>query len=314
MSIWQTKKWGEMLVKSWQAEKIIELDGIFIEKRSIWLLEYWLFVLWLDKNKIWKDFVEKIKKICKKEKALFIQVELLDYYNLKSFKDFWSLTNIREEWNWCNKWYYKKFITPYTAIINLKLSEEEILTNMKPKWRYNIKLAEKKWIVVKKVDKTDENIKLFYDLVIETTSRDQFFWNTLDYYKTFLSFITESELLLAYSKDNKVIAWGIFIFSEDVSIYYYWASTSDREYRNLMAPYLLQWETIRIAKEKRSKIYDFLWVATPWEKNSSLEWVTSFKLKLTKDIVNVSDSYIWINKKIKYNILNIFRKLKSLIK
>ena len=34
---------------------------------------------------------------------------------------------------------------------------------------------------------------------------------------------------------------------------------------------------------KVSKIYDFLWVATPWEKNSVLSWVTDFKLKLTPE-------------------------------
>jgi lipid II:glycine glycyltransferase (peptidoglycan interpeptide bridge formation enzyme) len=40
--------------------------------------------------------------------------------------------------------YYKKFITPYTAVINLEKSEEEILARMKPKGRYNIRLSEKK--------------------------------------------------------------------------------------------------------------------------------------------------------------------------
>jgi len=40
--------------------------------------------------------------------------------------------------------HYKKFITPHTAVIDLEKSEEEILANMKPKGRYNIRLAEKK--------------------------------------------------------------------------------------------------------------------------------------------------------------------------
>jgi len=35
MSIWQTLSWQEMLLKSKQIEKIIEIDNIFIEKRSI---------------------------------------------------------------------------------------------------------------------------------------------------------------------------------------------------------------------------------------------------------------------------------------
>ena len=311
MSIWQTKKWWDMLIKSWQAKKIIELDGIFIEKRSIWLWEYWLFVLWFKWVNLWEDLEKKLKEICKQEKALFIQIETINY-NWDKFKTY----NFK-------KWYYKKFITPFAALIDLEKLEDDILAEMKPKWRYNIKLAEKKWVEVKIIDKTDENtpwkkyswgIKKFYNLVLETTSRDKFNWNTFDYYKTFLNLIEESELLLAYADDGEVIAWWIFVFWDEASIYYYWTSTSNKKYRNLMAPYLLQWEAIKIAKEKGSRIYDFLWVSSPWEINSELEWVTSFKLKLTKNVVNVSDSYIWINKKFKYNILNIFRKIKNLIK
>jgi lipid II:glycine glycyltransferase (peptidoglycan interpeptide bridge formation enzyme) len=207
-------------------------------------------------------------------------------------------------------WYYKKFITPYTAVIDISLTHEEILSNMKPKGRYNIKLAEKKWIEVREVSKTDENIKLFYDLMLETTSRDWFNWNSLDFYKTFLNSLNNSKLLLAYY-EWIVIAWGIFIFDAEVSIYYYWASSWDSKYRNLMAPYLLQWTAIMIAKNSCSKIYDFLWVAWPDDIDSPLAWVTDFKKKFTSDIRFVSESYIFINKVCKYSIINLLKKVKK---
>jgi hypothetical protein len=35
MTIWQTKSWQEMLQKSGQVSDFFEVDGIFIEKRSI---------------------------------------------------------------------------------------------------------------------------------------------------------------------------------------------------------------------------------------------------------------------------------------
>jgi lipid II:glycine glycyltransferase (peptidoglycan interpeptide bridge formation enzyme) len=78
-----------------------------------------------------------------------------------------------------------------------------------------------------------------------------------------------------------------------------------------MAPYLVQWEAIKYAKSIWSRIYDFLWVASPEEKNSSLVWVTDFKKKLTKDIRKVSKSYIFINNKLKYFLINILRKIKK---
>ncbi len=304
MSIWQTKIWWEMLLKSWQAKNIYEINWVFIEKRKVSLWEYWLFILWLEKQ-LNKEDLNKILNLCKKENALFLQIESLGYNLSKTF----TLEENELEKKVFKKWYYKKFITPYTAVIDTTLTEEQILSNMKPKGRYNIKLAEKKWVQVNVVEKNDKNIELFYKLMLETTSRDWFNWNSIDYYKTFLYSLDNSKLLLAFYEWN-IIAWWIFIFDSEISIYYYWASTGDNKYRNLMSPYLIQWEAIKVAKNIGSKIYDFLWVAWPNELESPLLWVTDFKKKFTSDIRNVSDSYIYINKKYKYLLIQFLRKIK----
>jgi len=89
----------------------------------------------------------------------------------------------------------------------------------------------------------------------ETTKRDGFSGNTKDYYKTFLTSLENAELFFAYY-EGKVIAAGIFVFHDDVAIYYYGASL--HEYRKVMAPYLLQWKVIEHSKKRKKKIYDFL--------------------------------------------------------
>ncbi len=297
MSIWQTKEWSEMLIKSNQAEKVFDIKWIKIEKRKISLWEYWLFIQWLDFN---IDIKNELIDLCKKESCLFIQIETLNYANT-----FEIIQNF-------SAWYYKKFMPYYTVIIDLDKSEDEILSQMKPKWRYNIKLAIKKWIKCKIVEKTEKNINIFYNLVLETIARDSFSWNSLNYYKTFLNNIKESELIFAY-KEKEVIASGIFILHDGVALYYYWASSSKKEYRNLMAPYFLQWTAIKEAKRKWCKFYDFLGVMTPWSKDSSLKWVTAFKLKFNKNSIKISDSYIWINKRFKYFLVSILKKIKKLI-
>jgi lipid II:glycine glycyltransferase (peptidoglycan interpeptide bridge formation enzyme) len=295
-----------MLISSGQVESIFSVWNIQIEKRSIWMKQYWFFILACSLEQIAnKKSFKKIKDLAEKENVLFIQIETLDYSEEKN--------NVYSELFKDNIWYYKKFITPFTAVINLEKTEDEILSEMKPKWRYNIKLAGKKWVEIKSVEKTKENIEEYYKLMLETTSRDNFSWNKLDYYITFLEKIENSELLLAY-KDDVVIAGWIFVFDDNISIYYYWASTSKKEYRNLMAPYLLQWEAIKIAKKNNSKIFDFLWVSSPDSENDSLSGVTSFKKKLTPDIRFVSESYIFINKKLKYNLFKIVRKIRKLLK
>lgn len=303
MSIWQTKSWQEMLKSSWQVEKTIEFQNIFIEKRKVWLWEFWLFVLWINFENLDENILKELKNICKKEKALFLQLESFNY-NFIFNSSFWV------ECLSFQKKYYKKFITPTTAIIDLKKYEEEILAEMKPKWRYNIRLAEKKWVKVSEVSKTEQNIKIFYDLMMETTSRDNFSWNTFDYYKKFLNNLDFSKLLFAEYEGKIISAW-IFTYDEKIAIYYYWASTSDKNFRNLMAPYLLQWEAIKIWKNLWCEIYDFLWIADSEDKNSPLVWVTDFKLKFTKSWTKVSESLIFVNKKIKYFFLNFLRKLKK---
>jgi lipid II:glycine glycyltransferase (peptidoglycan interpeptide bridge formation enzyme) len=298
MSIWQTKSWQEMLVVSKQTEQFFVVDDVYVEKRRLSLWEYWLFVLWLEKEKS-RNLEKKLIDLCKQENCLFVQVENLFYDSLRKVK-------------WIGifkKGYYKKFITPYTAVIDLMKEEEEILAKMKPKGRYNIRLAEKKWIDVFEAEKTRENIELFYNLMKETALRDLFSGNCLEYYKIFLKEIKNSKLFLAKVQSGEIVAWGIFIFGKDVSIYYYWASSSEKQYRNLMAPYLLQWEAIKIAKAFWSKIYDFLWVASPQDKNSSLSWITDFKMKLTSDVREVSSAFIYVNKKLKYAFISMLRKI-----
>jgi lipid II:glycine glycyltransferase (peptidoglycan interpeptide bridge formation enzyme) len=247
---------------------------------------------------------QKLIETCKKEKCIFIQIEYLDYDWIKNEK---TISHFSE-------WYYKKFITPYTAIIDLQLNEDEILAKMKPKGRYNIKLAKKKWVTVEKVEKTNENIQKYFNLSVETTSRDNFSWHSFDYYRKFLDLLQQSELFLAY-KDWKVIAGWIFVFDPDISYYYYWASTSKKEYRKLMAPYVLQWEAIKHAKSLWSQIYDFLWIS--WEGkeyDASLSWVTDFKMKLTPNSVKVSNSHIYVNKKLFFLLIMIIKKIKSRLK
>lgn len=292
--IWQTRTWWEMLISSGQAEEVFQISGVQIEKRKVAMGEYWLFALWVSEKQLSSLQKQELIDLCRKQKCLFIQLENLNY----------SWGDISQVFS---EWYYKKFITPYTAVIDLEKSEEEILAAMKPKGRYNIRLAERKWVRCEMVEKSDWHIEKFYSLMNETTSRDKFSWHSFEYFKTFLTTLENSELILAYYEDQ-IIAGGIFVFDQEVSIYYYWASGNT--HRNLMAPYLLQWSAIKIAKSRNSKLYDFLGVATPGSENDPLAWVTSFKKKLTKDIREVSSNSIYVNKKFKYNLIKFLKKIR----
>ncbi len=285
-----------------ERERIQERDNavVFIEKRKVSMWEYGLFIIGLE-GELDEDFMQGLTELCGEEKCLFLQIETLDY-------DWTSFPNIRERiQDWVIS-YYKKFIPPYTAVIDLTKTDEEILAAMKQKGRYNIRLAEKKWVIIEQVDKNPYNARIFHELMNTTTARNKFAGNTQKYYEEFLSRIEDSQLLFAYFEE-KVIAAGIFVYEWDSAIYYYWAS--DNEYRKVMAPYLLQWKAIGHAMKRGCKIYDFLWVAGPDEVNSALAGVTDFKRKLTPDIRKVSDSYMYIHKKWKYRLIGLLKNLKK---
>lgn len=169
-----------------------------------------------------------------------------------------------------------------TLEIDLRKSPEEILKEMKRKGRYNINLAQKKGLqlVVKKSGEvTSQDIDDFWDLNHQTTSRDKFSGHSQDYYRLFLAHLPFAVLFFIQTPDGKRIATAISTFYGGKAIYYFGASTSDPAYRNLMAPYLLQWEMMNYAREKGCETYDFLGIAPENQPDHPYAGISEFKAK-----------------------------------
>lgn len=309
--VWQTIQWNQMLEKAWYIEKgffiwIYDDFGklenfMIIEKRSIWFNCFAFFIIgWSVNDKHLEILENEIIKLAKIENIVYIQIEPLIDLKFNKFK----------------KINLKKFIEPYTVILDLKKSEDQLLAEMKPKWRYNIKVAEKNSILIEKVTNTQENLKIFYNLLCETNQRDSFNINSENYFKNFLDFIYRNNIWWLYfaKKDDEIVSAWIFIILKNTCYYYYWASTSDNSKRKFMASYLIQWKLIQEAKNKWCLFFDFLWIACPEAKKSHLSWVTDFKLKFSDKITKWPDSQIYVNKKIVFYLFLIKYKLKNFFK
>ncbi len=158
-----------------------------------------------------------------------------------------------------------------TLVLDLSMDEKELLSSMKPKGRYNIKVAEKHGVtIIRETFSRDtiegsQSFKRFYELMDETTKRDGFFGNTVDYYRDLLSFEDaykfNDRYIYLYSAiyNGVIIASAITEFYGNTAIYYYGASSNEN--RNVMAPYLLQWQMIKDAKQFGCQYYDFLGVS-----------------------------------------------------
>jgi lipid II:glycine glycyltransferase (peptidoglycan interpeptide bridge formation enzyme) len=149
---------------------------------------------------------------------------------------------------------------PDSVIIDLDQSEEAVLQGMKPKWRYNIRLAAKKGVSVRRAGA--EEIPVFYRLYQETARRDGIAIHNEDYYAALFDHSLEwkgrpgSAGIGLYIAEcgGEVLAAIITLFRGREAVYLYGAS-SDRR-RNLMAPYALQWRAMRDAKASGCLSYD----------------------------------------------------------
>ena len=132
-------------------------------------------------------------------------------------------------------------------------TEDELFNNFHQKTRYNIRLATKKGVTIK--EGTKEDLKDFHKIMVTTGIRDGFITRPLEYFEKMYDCLGEKhmKLLMAYYED-KPIAGVIPIMYGNKTWYLYGASSN--EHRNLMPNYLLQWEMIKIAVERKSDIYD----------------------------------------------------------
>ncbi len=170
-----------------------------------------------------------------------------------------------------------------TLILDVTKTNEQLLSEMKRKGRYNINLAEKKGVKCMRIaGKTvsEKDLNDFWDLNNETTNRDAFSGHEKKYYRNFLKLISPyADLFFAEAEDGTRIATAISTFAGEKAIYYFGASTSNPEYRNLMAPYLLQWTMIQEARKRGCTTYDFLGIAPENEPTHAYAGISEFKWK-----------------------------------
>lgn len=154
-----------------------------------------------------------------------------------------------------------------TLMIDLDVSEKEILEQMAQKGRYNIKIAEKAGVKIKKNCDFDE----FYQILLETSERDGFKVHSKEFYSKIPA------IFYGAFFEDKLIS-GIFVtYFGETATYYFGASSNS--HREVMAPYLLQWAAIKDAKLAGMKKYDFLGVAPEGDVKHSLAGVTQFKTR-----------------------------------
>ncbi|MEQ1849215.1 MAG: peptidoglycan bridge formation glycyltransferase FemA/FemB family protein [Candidatus Peribacteraceae bacterium] len=192
-----------------------------------------------------------------------------------------------------------------TRVIDLTQSEEEILSQMHQKGRYNIRVAEKAGVSVRQGGEND--ISTFYQLLKGTGNRDGFTVHPESHYRRFLTSQSSSFLLMA-EHEKKPIAGLLGVIWNGTGIYYYGAS--DHAARALMAPYLLQWQAMRHCKVAGCTSYDLLGISPPDAKaNDSWAGISDFKRKFGGTIQTYPKEHMLVLKPVRKLLVGLKRRI-----
>lgn len=191
--------------------------------------------------------VHALDAVCRQRRAIFLKVEP-NWEDTPTARDLLAGAGFSPS--------FQTVQPRSTIVVDLTASEEEILARMKSKWRYNVRLAARKGVIVRPAEERD--LPIFLNLLQETAARDRFPIHTPEYYRlAWERFVPAGlgTLLMAWYQDIPlaaifVVAWG------RTAIYMYGAS-SNRE-RHRMPNHLLQWEGMKWAKRQGCTQYD-LW-------------------------------------------------------
>jgi len=234
---------------------------------------------------------QEIGKIAKKEGVLFLRFDPTWKFIPNDFKHpFCNTIDVQPS---------------KTIILKLNESTEDLLANLHQKTRYNIRLAQRKGVKIHTVFSAELDFEKFWQIMKETCERDRFRLHYREYYQK----MSECSIIKFYHAEyeGKMITANIVSFFGDMATYVHGASSN--EYRNVMAPHLMQWQIIKDAKQQGYKYYDFNGI-------NALKWpgVTRFKKGFNGREFNYPGTYDLAFNKLWYNGYNILRIANRIIK
>lgn len=174
--------------------------------------------------------------------------------------------------------------TKYTFVLDLTQSEDELLKNLHPKTRYNIKVAQKHSVTIAEKN-TAEAFETYLRLTEETTKRQRFYAHTPDYHRQQWETLPHearapfnelsSHLLVANYNMKILTSWIVFVFHDTL---YYPYGASSNEHRETMSSTLMMWEVIKFGKELGLKKFD-MWGALGSEPDEHDSWYGFHRFK-----------------------------------
>ncbi len=204
----------------------------------------------------------------------------------------------------------RPLFTKYTFHLDLTKSEPELLKNMHPKTRYNIRVAQKHGVAIVE-DNSSEAFSTYWKLTQATTLRQGFYAHSYDYHQQMWDILSKAgiaHLLTARFNNEILVTWVVFLF-KDVLYYPYGASST--VHKEVMASNLMMWETIRWGKAHGAKLFDMWGTPGPDPKPTDPYYgFHKFKLGYSPKLIEFVGSYDLVLMPLQYQIYTLANKLR----
>jgi lipid II:glycine glycyltransferase (peptidoglycan interpeptide bridge formation enzyme) len=191
-----------------------------------------------------REFWVELDAVCRKRKAIFLKVENRAWVPALNAEPAAPPPGFV---------YSPQHVQPRsTLVIDLSGSEDDVFERMKPKTRYNVRLAGRKEVTVRASD----DLEAFYRIMNVTSAREQFHVHSLAYYRRAYELFAPKGLCQLFFADyagQPLAALMVFAFGKEA--YYLYGASADME-RNRKPTYPLQWEAIRWAYTRGCSEYD----------------------------------------------------------
>ena len=318
-SFTQSLRWSS--VKSnWKSETIVvkndrhEIIGVMLVliKRIPFLNTAFMYaprgpVCDMHDKDILEQMFDKIKLLQRKYNAYILKIDpLIDENDTEAIENLCSLgfeyhgEKVGYENTQCRE--------NYVIDIDGRHSEE-IMAQFKAKWRYNIRLAQKKGVVCGFYGK--EKIDDFYTLMLETAKRDGFSARSKEYFVRLLtSFKGNAKLCMCYLGDIP-LSGALMIDYAGTTSYVYGCSAN--EYRNYMPNYLMQWTMIKHAADVGNHTYDFCGIPYWYDENHRNYGVYKFKQGFNGRVQVWAGEFDYVFKKNIEYISELAMRIKKLV-
>lgn len=220
---------------------------------------------WQDKDGL-KEIFARIREVAQTEKCVFARIRPQLNMSPENMKILSELDLVESPMH---------LAAEHTVMIDLKLSEDELLARMRRQTRYEVRRADKLGIQVTRGN-SEELFNEFHAVQAETAKRQGFVPPSL---KVLLAereaFGDNAEIYVAETNDGKKIAYGLIIKDGREGDYYEAASTELN--RKLPGAYAIIWQAIRDLKKDGYERFNLWGIAPAGQPNHRYAGVTTFK-------------------------------------